>query len=224
MRRILYLLSIFAVLLFISCMDEKDNWYSATFEYSGRYVFKLISEDMTETYIDYEGQEIQIYNTVENVANKIWLEDGGDIFPIKNIFTLTGDASSFKSVSEDFAQLNYNIFSIDELPKPNPTAAGQTVEIEEKEYIKAAVLEGKILPGAATSIGGNKTDSLYIKIKLYSGTATYESYEILESLRKDPEKPEFAWKFKSAVHDSSLDEIYVIAGHRYTGMPEDMIH
>ena len=180
MKKIFYLLSIFTLLLFVSCMEDKDNWYSETSEYAGRFVFNLMSEDMQDTYMNYDGSEIQIYNTVENMVNKIWLEDHGDVFPIKNIFTLSGDFSAFKSESEDFANLNYNILSVEDLPTSAPTATGQTVD-EDREYVKAAILEGKILPGAATSIGGNVTDSIYIKIKLYSGTATYESYEIAES-------------------------------------------
>ncbi|MDD4592268.1 MAG: lipid-binding protein [Parabacteroides sp.] len=221
MKKIFYFLSIFAALILSSCMEDIDSWNSETLDYAGRYVFKLMSENMQETYIEYGSSEIQIYNTAQNVANEIWLDDGGAAFPMKSKFLLTGDASSFKSTTEDFAQLFNNILSIDDLPTPSPTAAGQTVEEEEKSYIRATILDGKILPKQATSIGGNKSDSLYLKIKLYSGTAIYESYEKPVSLRKDPAVAEFAWKFKSATHDSSKDATYVIGGYRYTGMPED---
>jgi|AGTN01.1.fsa_nt_gi hypothetical protein len=222
MKKIIYLLNILCVAIaFSSCQEDLEIWNSETLEYSGRFVFKLMSEDMQDTYVDYEGYEIQIYNTAENVANVIWMEDHGDIFPLKSKFELTGNALSFKSATEDFSQLPDNILSTEDYPTPAPTAAGQTFIEDEKEYIRASILEGKILPGAATSIGGNSTDSLYIKIKLYSGTATYTSYEIAEALRADPAVPEFRWRFTSATHDSSMDEIYVIGGYRYTGMPED---
>ena len=207
------------ILIFSSCMKELDSWNSETFEYSGRFIYKLMSEDMQDTYA--EGSEIQIYNTADNVQNVIWLDDHEDMFPLKSKFQLTGDATSFKSSSDDFATLDNNIYSTEDLPSPAPTAAGQTVTEDEKFYIRAAVLEGKIIPGAAKSIGGNISDSLYIKIKLYSGTATYTSYEVPEALRADPKVPEFKWKFTSATHDPDLDEIYVIGGYRYTGMPED---
>lgn len=207
------------ILIFSSCMKELDSWNSETFEYSGRFIYKLMSEDMQDTYA--EGSEIQIYNTADNVQNVIWLDDHEDTFPLKSKFQLTGDATSFKSSSDDFATLDNNIYSTEDLPSPAPTATGQTVTEDEKWYIKATLLEGKIIPGAATSVGGNVSDSLYIKIKLYSGTATYTSYEIAEALRADPKVPEFRWRFTSATHDPSMDEVYVIGGYRYTGMPED---
>ncbi len=222
MKKKLCFLSVFTLLTLTSCFEELDNWDSETFEYSGRYVFKLMSEDMKDTYVDYDGRyEIQIYNTADNIPNVVWIDDHGDVFPLKSKFELSGNATSFKSVTEDFTKLSNNIYSTDELPTPAPIAAGQTVTEDEKWYIRASVLEGKIIPGAATSIGGNVSDSLYIKIRLYSGTATYESYEIDESLRQDPKVPEFKWRFKSATHDPDLDEVYVIGGYRYTGMPED---
>lgn len=223
MKNIIYILSIlFLTLTVSSCTEDLEIWDSETLDYSGRFVFKLMSEDMADTYVDYDGSEIQIYNTVENKANVIWMDDHGDIFPLKSIFQLSGTAASFKSVTEDFAQItNTNILSTEDLPTPAPTAAGQTVTEDEKSYVKAAIMEGKIIPNAATSIGGNTADSLYVKIKLYSGTATYTSYEISEVLRADPLVPEFRWRFTSATHDPSLDEIYVIGGYRYTGMPED---
>jgi hypothetical protein len=222
MKKIYYLVSLlFAAAFFFSCQEKLDNWYSETFAYDGRYVFKLMSEDMQDTYIGYEdGAEIYIYNTADNVAGAFWLEDQKSVFPIKSKFSVSGDASSFKSTSADFEQLSNNIFSIEELPRSSPTALNQTVT-EGRDYTRASILEGKILPGAATSIGGNKSDSLYIKLKLLSGTATYESYELPASSWEDPEIPEYGWKFKSAAYDSSLDETYVIAGYRYTGMPED---
>lgn len=217
----LYIIIASLMLSFTSCFEDLEIWDSETLEYSGRYVFKLMSEDMKDTYVDYDGYEIQIYNTAGNAPNIVWMDDHEDIFPLKNKFEFSGNASSFKSTTEDFTKLTNNIYSTDDLPTPAPTAAGQTVTEDEKFYIRAAVLEGKIIPGAAKSIGGNISDSLYIKIKLYSGTATYTSYEVPEALRADPKVPEFKWKFTSATHDPDLDEIYVIGGYRYTGMPED---
>lgn len=219
----LYILTALLIFSLSSCKEELEIWDSETLEYAGRYVFKLMSEDMEDTYIDYEdGVELQIYNTSDNKANEVWIDDFDEAFPLKSKFKFTGNSSAFKSASEEFAQLSNNIYSTDELPDDDPTAAGETVTIDDKEYIRAVIMEGKILPKAATSIGGNKSDSIFMKVKLYSGTATYTSYEVPLELRKDPEKAEFSWKFKSATHDADLDEIYVVAGYRFTGMPEDM--
>ena len=223
MKKLAYIISAVCLLcMFTSCQEELDNWYSETFEYSGRFVFKLMSEDMSDTYIDYEGYEIQIYNTAENIQNNVWIDDHGLIFHLKSKFVFTGNASSFKSVTEDFAQLPENIHSTEDVPSVVPTAAGQTYTEEEQWYIKAAILEGKILPKAATTPGGNQADSIYMKIRLYSGAATFTSYEVPVALRADPEVPEYAWKFTSAVPNPEMEETYVIGGYRYTGMPEDM--
>jgi hypothetical protein len=222
MKKIAFLFSVISLFcMFTSCQEELESWDSETLEYSGRFVFKLMSEDMSDTYVDY-GYEIQLYNTAENIPNNVWIDDHGSIFPLKSKFVFSGNASAFKSVTEDFAQLPENILSTEDVPSVDPTAAGQTYVEEEQWYIKAAILEGKILPGAATSIGGNQADSLYMKIRLYSGAATFTSYEIPVALRADPEVPEFAWKFTSAVPNPEMEETYVIGGYRYTGMPEDM--
>ena len=74
------------------------------------------------------------------MQNVIWLDDHEDMFPLKSKFQLTGDATSFKSSSDDFATLDNNIYSTEDLPSPAPTAAGQTVTEDEKFYIRAAVL------------------------------------------------------------------------------------
>jgi len=50
--------------MFTSCQEELESWDSETLEYSGRFVFKLMSEDMSDTYVDY-GYEIQLYNTAK---------------------------------------------------------------------------------------------------------------------------------------------------------------
>ncbi|MBF6596656.1 MAG: hypothetical protein ITF98_00305 [Fermentimonas sp.] len=222
MKKIVFLFSVISLLFtFSSCQEGLDNWNSETYEYSGRFVFKLMSEDMSVTYVDYPDSEIQLYNTAENVVNNVWIDDHGGVFPLKSKFEFSGDASAFKSVTEDFEQLPENLLSTEDVPSEAPTAVGQTFTEEEQWYIKATILEGKILPDAATSIGGNMADSLYLKIRLYSGAATFTSYEISEALRADPNVPEFEWRFTSAVPNPEMEETYVIGGYRYTGMPED---
>ncbi len=223
MKKIFYLFSLLTfAIAFSSCQEDLEIWDSETLEYSGRFIVDLMDENMNEVIDD--GYEIQIYNTSDNVANEVWIDDLDWVFPenrLKSKFNFTGNSSSFKSTTEDFAQLPYNIRSTDDLPSPAPTAAGQTKTVDEQWYVRAAVLEGKILPKAATTIGGNEVDSIYMKVKLYSGVATFKSFEIPESMRQDPEKAEFKWKFESATHVATLDETYVLSGHRYSGMPED---
>lgn len=221
MKKIGYYLLLTTFLFSLSsCFEDIDNWNSEVFDYSGKFVFKLMSEDGSETYVDY-GPELMIYNTADNLSDVIWVDDGADVFPLKNKFQIVGDASSFKSLNDDFDKVDFNIYSIEELPESDPESEGQTIT-EPRDYIKAVILDGKILPMAATSPGGNSADSLYIKIKLYSGEATYTSKKLPEASWADPAVPEYAWGFTSASHDADSDETYVIAGYRYTGMPEDM--
>ncbi len=216
----LNILTALLIFSFSSCQEDLEIWDSETLEYSGRFIVDLLSEDMNDVYV--RGEEIMIYNTSDNIENEVWIDDHGNIFPLKSKFIFSGNSSSFKSNVDDFAQLTYNnIMSTEDVPSPAPTAAGQTTTVDEQWYVKAAILEGKILPKAATTVGGNEVDSLYMKVKLYSGVATFKSYEIPESMRQDPEKAEFKWKFESATHDATLDETYVLSGHRYSGMPED---
>ena len=220
MKKIYYLICILTLgIAFSSCQEELEIWDSETLEYSGRFIVDLYTDDMTELIDD--GYEFRIYNTSANITNEVWIDDLDGMFPLKSKFMFTGNSSSFKSESEDFTKLTNNTKSTEALPKTAPTALGQSISVAEKEYIKAVVLDGKILPMAATTVGGNKTDSIYMKVKLYSGTAKYNSFEVPLPLRKDPEKAEFKWKFESATVDAALDETYAISGHRYSGMPED---
>lgn len=223
---ILYAIVAFFTFSFTSCEKELDLWNSETLDYSGRFVFQLMSEDMQDVYMPYDGSEIQIYNTSNNVANEMWIDDISHFIPLKSKFSFTGTSDSFKSSSLEYDKLGDNIYAVNVVPTSAPTAAGQTTTINKfsatsTNYLNGAILEGKIIPNAATTPGGNKADSLYLKIVLHTGTATYTSYAVPVSLRKDPEKEEFAWKFQSSTVDPTRDETYVIGGYRYTGMPED---
>ena len=220
MKKIFYLLFIFTALVLTSCKEDLEIWDSETLDYSGKFDYQLLSEDMQDVYADY-GSQLMIYNTASNVVNEVWIDDEEHTFPLKSKFTFTGNSLSFKSSTEDFAALANNIYNVDnKLPTPAPTAIGQSIT-KDREYVRAVILEGKILPKQATTIGGNIADSLYLKIKLLSGDVTYISYEVPLALRQDPEKEEFKWKYSAATYDSSLDEVYVISGHRYTGFDED---
>ncbi|MEN8826161.1 MAG: lipid-binding protein [Wenyingzhuangia sp.] len=94
---------------------------------------------------------------------------------------------------------------------------------EDRDYIRAIVLEGKILTDAATTISGNPVDSIYIKLKLLSGSVSFKSYELPEALRANPEEREFDWEYTHATYDSTntADETYILSGHRKTGFVED---
>lgn len=208
-----------STLSFTSCQQDVEVWNSETLEYSGRYVIELKSEDMTKTLVPYDGTELRIYNTSANVANEVWMDDEKALFPLKCKFSFTGTPASFKSTNVEFEKLTNNVYAIS-VPTTAPTTEGQTIE-EERDYLRAAVLDGKITPKSFTTKGGNITDGLSIKIVLYSGTAIFASQTKPEKDWKDPTKPEYFWVLSSVTHDAAKDETYVVNGYIFTGFPED---
>ncbi|WP_044264804.1 lipid-binding protein [Bacteroides timonensis] len=222
MRKITALIGlVFASALFlISCQEDVEVWDSETLEYSGRYVVKLMDESMTTTYHDYDKSELSIYNTSANVPNEMWIDNTiPGMFYLKSKFFFTGNPVSFRSANTEFDKLTDNLPSV-EAPANEPTAEGQTIE-EKRDYLRAFVEDGKIIPKAVTTKGGNIADSLYLKLKLYSGTATFKSQPKPENEWKNPTIPEYSWKLSSLTHDASKDEVIIIGGYAYTGFPED---
>jgi hypothetical protein len=215
----IYLIVVMA-LVFGACNDDIEIWDSATIDYAGTYVYELQSEDGSAVYRGYsDTRKLEIYNTANDVANEVWMDDHEKLFPLKSKFFLSGDAMSFASVSMEFDNLTNNLPSV-EIPDDAPVAADVTF-VEARDYIRCAIEEGKILTNAATSVGGNQTDSIYFKIRLLSGQVTFKSYSVPVEQRQNPDKEEFAWEYISASYDNTKDEVYIISGHRYTGFPED---
>ncbi|PCH76604.1 MAG: hypothetical protein COB98_05765 [Flavobacteriaceae bacterium] len=203
-----------------SCKEDVEIWDSNTLGYSGTYFWQLYSENGEDLYTDYDNDvQLMIYNTAANAENEVWIEDLDGQFPLKSKFSFTGNSESFTSKTTDFASLENNVSAI-EVPGADPTALNEATT-EDREYIRAYVLDGKILPSAATTISGSAVDSIYIKLTLLSGTVSFKSYSVPVDKRKDPEVEQFEWKYESATYDNTLDESYIISGHRKTGFPED---
>ncbi|RXQ96752.1 hypothetical protein EO244_03735 [Ancylomarina salipaludis] len=207
-------------LSFTSCDEKIEIWDSATLEYSGTYVYELKNEDATATYVGYSDQnKIEIFNTSANVENEVIIYDHGKMFPLKSKFIFSGNATSFASKSLLFDDLTNNEEAV-VLPEDAPTAITDTLS-EDRDYLRAAVVEGSIIKDGMTTIGGNVADSLYFKIVLYSGTANFKSVAVPVEYRANPDKEEFEWELVSVVRDAAKDKTYVISGHRYTGFSED---
>ncbi len=237
-KQLLKVMSVVALGILTSCNEDVDVWDSETLAYSGTFFWELYNEDMSAKILSYShDSQIMIYNTAENVENKIWIEDTHHDIPLKSKFNLSGEATAFASTNTSYETIeNFNVLAV-ELPVTSgsgqeddingvaveePTAADEEVIIE-RYYLKSAVLEGKILEDAATTTSGNPVDSLYIKVKLMSGHVKFTSYEVPEELRSNPEEEEYAWEYDSATYEPSSipDETYVISGHRKTGFAED---
>ncbi|MDR2915428.1 MAG: hypothetical protein LBV74_11445 [Tannerella sp.] len=221
----IYILSIIGCLAFTACDQDIDIWDSETLDYSGRFLFEF--KDAPDKDQGYSmDKEIQLFNTSNNVANEIWIDDIYHEIPFKSKFFLEGDASSFKSKTTDFNQLTDNEYSF-EFPSDNPETADDREEIPQY-YLRCYINEGKIIPGGATTIGGNQADSIYIKLTLYNGTVYFKSAFIPEDERTDPS---VAYKWEIDKVTTELDEndpdmkatkTYILSGHRYTGYPEDV--
>ena len=225
----LYILSIIGCLTFTACDQDLDIWDSETLEYSGRFLYELYDENMSEQYFDYSyGYEIRIYNTSDNKINEIWIDDYylNDSLLLKSKFFLDGDAGSFKSKSSEFSELTNNEVTIspesnpEGQPEGNPESAEDRIEGIPQKYIHCYINEGKIIPKGATTIGGNQADSIFIKLTLCSGTASFKSVFIPEENRTDPNIA-YKWEIDVITHDPAKDVTRIISGHRYTGYPED---
>lgn len=218
-KNLLYIALAIGLTTLFSCQEELEIWDSATLDYSGRFVYQVLDETGQTLYVDYDSEHIlSIYNTSSNEANNVWIDEGS-AFPFKCKQTLTGDPTAFASESLNFDDLENSVPAV-ALPTSKPTAAGQETTVA-RYAVRVGVEDAKILKGAATTIGGNAADSLYMEVIIYSGNVTFTSYEKPQSLWADPLVPEYGWELTSVAYDNTLDESYIIAGHRYTGFPED---
>ena len=209
-----------------ACDDDIEIWDSATLDYSGTYVCQVLKADGS-VYADYsDSRKIDIYNTDANIANELWITDHDKWLELTSKFFLDGDASNFASKSLEYDDLPLNV-SMVKASGDAPTGVGQILR-DTIWGAKTALVEGKILPKAMTTIGGNVTDSIYMKIKFMYGDVTFISQEVPEAYRANPDVAEFEWVFESSIHntvkangDVRDEEFYMYSGHRYTGFSED---
>lgn len=213
----------FVSLVLTSCFKEIDNWDSAVLDYSGRYVVRLLDAE-GNAITDYDGTEIHLYSTAANKADEMWIDDFQNLLPIKTKVFFTGTPSGFKSVETDYDKLPANLYD-QNAPTVKPTAEGQTyVSIDEQRdprIMKMAVLEGKITPDGYTTRGGNVTDAIRLKVKIFYGSLTFTSYKTPESTWAVPGVPEYAWEFKESKYLPDYDKELIIEGYLYTGFDED---
>jgi hypothetical protein len=237
MRKLIYTLSILAATCFASCQEELDNWYSETFDYSGRFVVATTCEEYEDDNTTVEdGLEVMIYNTASNVANEIWLDFLVAGEHQKGKFKVTGTPAEAlcSEVAENISSSNYYIDTEDGLAPFDPSyadyfripsAPGELNDgVQLYTYITLDAL--KILLGAATSIGGNKVDSIYLKVTLHHDYMEFESQQTDSESWADPNVPEYEWVVKpgsnTPADPADWDEHWTISGYRHTGYPEDL--
>lgn len=228
MKKIIYVITIFFVgISFYGCQQELDNWYSETSKYDGRYVVSTAAEEFADG--DEEGVELLVYNTASNTPDEVWIDTHVYGEHVKTKIKLTGDHTSFQGTGEAvntdspiYYIVNGNLSS--SLAAPN--ASGLT-NLALDMYSRVTFKEGKILPNAATTIGGNPSDSIYMKFVLHTDQLTYESYQLPEEDWATPGVPSFAWRVKEGSRIPATiwdDENWTLSGYRYTGYPEDALH
>ena len=248
MRKLIYLLSISSVMmLFTSCFEKIDNWYTNTSSYDGRFSVAVTCEEDEDYDRDIrDGYELWIYNSAANVEDEIiidtqvavYIDEDGEIeeegFPVRGKFKVTGNPLNFQGGSE-----SVNLYSSSELNDDeyyliiggrfySPSDLEDDDVGEEFDaihlYARVSLEEGKITPLGATTIGGNKSDGVSLKITTYCDYLIVESYETPQDTWADPEEPEYAWRVKegSRTNADGWEEHWTFDGYRYTGYPEDL--
>lgn len=201
-------------------------WKSQAYDYAGRFLFEVVDEAEANTLIDFGVHELRIYNSAGDKANEIWIEDHNHKIPLKSLFVISGEAKGFKSAASGFeAQTNnlYRIEPVDEADKSKleaPTAEGQTASVDRKA-VRAEILTAKIEPKAYETLGKNKADKLYMKVRLYNGKVHFVSVQKPKDEWEKPDTPEFKWVFKNTENLKQHTDV-VIRGHRFTGFAEDV--
>lgn len=245
MKKIEYCLVLtLMTILFTSCFEDKDNWYTNTKDYDGRYSVAITCDE----YSDHDktirdGYKLMIYNSATNVENQIIIDsyvaidaDAGTSFHVKGKFDVNGNISGFKAstISANIARsetLNDDEFYVVdddgnpvEYPSdlPTPTKAGEEYRGMQL-YSLVSLDEGKIILKGATTIGGNTSDSIYVAVTTYAEYLTIESYQTPEASWAVSGVPEFDWRIKDGSRTTyeASKEHWKFDGYRYTGFPED---
>ncbi|MDR3267258.1 MAG: hypothetical protein LBT24_06795 [Tannerella sp.] len=235
-KNLIYSIILCLGLSLISCQNEEDNWYSETFDYSGRFVIGVYAEDGTTELVPVDTKnELQIYNSSANTADEIWIDvvKGWTACPLKGKFNITGSSETFSAIrTENIKSSNmyietaeYGLIPFKDIflaVFPEITAAGQK-NAGVQEYTYVTLTEGKISPQSATSPGGNTVDGIYLKITLYNDNIQFVSAETDPETWFDSDVPEYEWTYESSSNsfNQALTTTFVIKGYRYTGYPED---
>ncbi|MEL7589583.1 MAG: lipid-binding protein [Prolixibacteraceae bacterium] len=237
MRKLAYIGISSFVLLFTSCMEEIDNWYTNTSDFDGRFVVATTCEEYSSDNTTIaDGNELMIYNSAANIENEIIIDTHVAGHAIKGKFKVTGNTAEFTAaeVADNLSRssgLSDDDFYVlkNGAPDKYPSGLGdpESAGIEHEGvqlYSRLSLGNGKIIPKAATTIGGNVSDSVYVETTMYFDLVTIESYQIPEADWSDPNEPEYDWRVKagSRTNAAGWEEHWTLAGYRYTGFPEDV--
>jgi len=165
MKRIFLIIAVTTTLVTTSCKQEYENWYSAAYELSGEWIVTVTAVDANGAVV-YEDDELfgigsfelTTYNTAANSATEMWIDDNYHFWEFKVKTGINVDSKTF-----------------------NVNNAGNTYYDDPSDCL-VTIKDGKILPGAATSPGGNPTDSIVFIVSFsddpYPGMFGYDAYRI----------------------------------------------
>jgi len=216
MKKILKLSSILVFLISIKC-TKFDPGETNVKDFAGDWYYQVYATDGTllEDY-NYENNfRLYTYNTSSNNPNEIWIDDENKTFPLKAKFQIIGTANSF---SGGYAVNEYII----KKPKVNNPNDGDTIDIGIYDFIIAELIEGKIMPKAATlwkDPQKAKADSIYLKIRFLSGTLHWIARKVI----KENDTIVYYERANNFFTPDEVLDTFIIQGHRQTGWEVDFI-
>ena len=237
MNKYISFLTGICIILLLSCEEYEPGGTATQNTYSGQFVVAATCEEYHEddTVIE-DGLIVLISNSAANVENQIVIDTYIATFHIRGKFDVTGNPSGFRAagstpniLSNSFIGGN-DFFIVDSDNEPVAYAFELPVPTNEGEeydgmqfYTHISLEDGKITPKGATTIGGNISDKISMKIILHSEYLVFESYRTDEIDWTVPDVPEFGWRVKNGSRKNAdkWKEHWSLDGYRYTGYPED---
>ena len=235
MKKLVYISILSVMVLFTSCSNDIDNWYTNTAAFDGRFTVAKTCADYDDDNTTIEdGEELMIYNSAANVENEIMIDVHVAGLPVKGKFDVSGTPSEFNatgavsnlgvtSLKDDgyYAIIQGDYQSASDLDTPEQAG----VEYDGVQvYARLSLEVGKIIPDGATTIGGNVSDSVFVQLTTYNDQLVIESYELPQTEWEDPNIPKYEWRVKanSRTNIDGEEEHWTFEGYRYTGFPEDV--
>jgi len=189
-----------------------------TEEFAGSWYFQIY-DNQNHQLLDYGYEDdylLLTYNTSRNKPGEIWIEDE-KVIPLKAKFQLIGNSSYFKG--EDVFSLNEYIMKQPLKKDAINLNNGDTINVY-VQFLYAKLLEGKILPNAATlwkDLQKAKADSIYLKFVFVDGYLQWIVNKIISV--KDTITDTIIYFTPSQnfyIFGDPIDTL-IIQGHRQTG-------
>jgi len=239
MKKIIFI-CIAASMMLTSCFKEIDNWYTNTSGYDGRYSIAITCEEDSGLDLGIEeGEHLMIYNSAANIENEIIIDTYLDDEHIKGKFNVSGNPASFKGDKEAVnvalgaaittANLYFGFNASWAITNPPSAASATSAGLKMNGvqfYTRVTLDEGRITPKGKTTIGGNISDGVFMKVTIFTDFLVYETFQKPQGDWANPNVPEFAWRVQEGSRENLDGEElhFTLDGYRYTGYPEDDVH